>query len=77
MSWVRKEGVSRSPVFLLCILFSYRIAHPVTSEATNGDSKLTGERGGADDIEVISLQANLIVRQVSPMEAQQLVQRGQ
>lgn len=75
MSWVRKEGVSRSPVFLLCSLFSYRIAHPVTSEATSTDSKLTGGRG--NDIEVISSRANLIVRQVSPVEAQRLVQRGQ
>lgn len=76
MSWVRKEGVSRSPVFLLCTLFSYRITHPVTSEATNTDSKLTG-KGGVDDIEVISSRANLIVRQVSPVEAERLVQRGQ
>lgn len=32
---------------------------------------------GVDDREVISLGANLIVRQVSPMEAQRLVRRGQ
>lgn len=45
MSWVRKEGVSRFPVFLLSTLFSYRTAHPVTSKATNTDSKLTGGGG--------------------------------
>ena len=30
-----------------------------------------------DDGEVVSLGANLIVRKVSPMEAQRLVERGQ